>query len=549
MKNKKIALRNLVILAIMTSFFIACDKDFASIESDLVNNDNATSFDALARDFDVIAYTKALPPVQTSALPINLLGVYNDPNYGQTTGRIVTQLRSSLVGPDFGENAVLDSVVISIPYFSTPIENTDEGETIYELDSVFGDSEMKLSIYESNYFLRDFDPSSSINERQIYYSDQTTGTSPIGDTQLEGTLLFQDDDFKPSAKQIQLKDEDGVLTGRSVPALRVSFTDTQSLDYWTEDLSYWTGKIIDKSGEPELSNANNLNDYFRGLYFKAEAINDSGTMSLLNFASTNANITLYYTRDSTFTGEDPIHTNFILNFTGIRANFLSNDFVFPIGDENLGDEKLYLKGGEGSLAMVKLFDGDDIDNDIVLNSFEIFKDEFVEVDEDGKFVKSKKLVNEANLVFYVDQSSLNSVVEPERIYLYDAKNNTPLIDYYFDLASTASPVNSRTSHLGRLEREDVDGGNGVKYKIRITEHINNLLINDSTNVNLGLVVSGNVNLEDSSQDYDILDLSDSNNKVPVSSIITQRGTVLFGNNTMETEKKLYLEIFYTEPNN
>ena len=40
-------------------------------------------------------------------------------------------------------------------------------------------------------------------------------------------------------------------------------------------------------------------------------------------------------------------------------------------------------------------------------------------------------------------------------------------------------------------------------------------------------------------------------KLPVSSILSPQGTVLFGNNTSATNenKKLYLEIFYTEPNN
>ena len=550
MKNKTIALRNLAILAIMTSFFIACDKDFAIIESDIVNNDNATNFDGLSRDFDVIAFTKALPPVQTSALPINLLGIYNDPVYGQTTGNIVSQLRNSGFEPDFGTNTILDSVVISIPYFSTPISNNADGETNYELDSVFGNSPMKLSIYESNYFLRDFDPNSSITEPQIYYSDQTTGTSPIGDAQLEGTLLFEDDDFEPRARQIQLKNEDGELTGRSVPALRISFTDTQNLDYWTEDLDYWNDKIIAKGGEPELSNVNNFNDYFRGIYFKVEAINGEGNLSLLNLASSNANITIYYTRDNDFTpGADPIKSTFVLNFAGNRVNFLSNDFVYPVGDEILGDEKLYLKGGEGSTAVVKLFDGENIDEDVLVNSFEEFKNEFVETDENGKFIKSKKLVNEANLVFYVDQSSLANVEEPDRIYLYDMSNNTPLIDYFFDTANTVSPENSRISHLGRLERDDSNEENGIRYKIRITEHINNLLISDSTNVDLGLVVSGNVNLENNTFPYDLVNPSDDTDKIPVSSIVTQRGTVLFGNNTLELNKKLYLEIFFTEPNN
>lgn len=551
MKNKKIALRNFAILTVITSFFIACDKDFASIESDIVNTDSATNFDAVSRSFDVIAYTKALPPVQTSALPINLLGVYNDALFGQTTANLVTQLRLSRTDPDFGNNVMLDSVVLSIPYFSTPVSSTNEGETIYELDSVFGDAPMKLSIFESNYFLRDFDPNSSINDRQIYYSNQSTGTSPISDALLEGTLIYNDDAFIPKSKEIQLKNADGDIIGRTAPALRVSFT--PETFGGTTALAYWNNKIIEKSGEPELSNINNFNDYFRGLYFKTEATNGVGSMSLFNLASTNANITLFYTSDgvptSTNPDPDPVQSSFTINFTGNRVNFLSNDFIFPSGDEIQGDEQLYLKGGEGSMAVVKLFDGDDLDDNILFNSFEYFKNEFVEMDDNGKFIRSKKLVNEAHLVFYVDQSSLTDVVEPERIYLYDMKNNRPLVDYFFDLANTLSPVNSRTGHLGRLEREDTNDGNGVKYKIRITEHINNLLLRDSTNVDLGLVVSGNVDLESNFQNFEVLNPDDDNDKIPVSSIVTQRGTVLFGNNTSDEEKKLYLEIFFTEPNN
>lgn len=551
MKNKNIVLRNFAILTLITSFFIACDKDFASIESDIVNTDSATNFDAVSRNFDVIAYTKALPPVQTSALPINLLGVYNDAIYGQTTANIVTQLRLSRTDVDFGNNVILDSVVLSIPYSSNAVSSTNEGETIYELDSVFGDAPMKLSIYESNYFLRDFDPNSSINDRQIYYSNQSTGTSPISDALLEGTLIYSDDAFIPKAKEIQLKNADGDIIGRTPPALRVSFT-PETFE-GTAALAYWNNKIIEKSGEPELSNINNFNDYFRGLYFKTEATDGMGSMSLLNLASTNANITLFYTSDgvptSTNPDPDPVQSSFTINFTGNRVNFLSNDFMFSSGDEIQGDEKLFLKGGEGSMAVVKLFDGDDIDDNILFNSFEYFKNEFVEMDDNGKFIRSKKLINEAHLVFYVDQSSVTGVVEPERIYLYDMKNNRPLVDYFFDLANTISPVNSRIGHLGRLEREDTNDGNGVKYKIRITEHINNLLLRDSTNVDLGLVVSGNVDLESNLQNFDVLNPDDSNDKVPVSSIVTQRGTVLFGNNTSDEEKKLYLEIFFTEPNN
>ncbi len=542
MKNKTIALRNSVVLVLLTSLFIACDKDFATIESDIINNNTATSFDVLSRDFDVIAYTKPLEPVQTNSLPINSLGVYNDAVYGQTIANVVTQLSPLTPDPDFGTDAVLDSVVINIPYFSTLTNFDSDNNPVYKLDSVFGDAPMKLSIYESNYFLRDFDPNSSINDPQIYYSNQNTGTGVIPDTQLEGTLLYSDDNFEPEDDIIELENEDGEVTQSLAPALRIAFNADETEDL--AEIAYWQDKIIAKSGQPELSNTNNFKDYFRGLYFKVETIAGEGTMSLLNFGNSNANITLYYTNNS---DSDPTQSTFIINFTENRVNFLFNDFNIPDGDDSFGDEKLYLKGGKGSVAAVQLFDGENIDEDDTINSFESFKNEFVEVDENGKFIKSKKLINEANLVFYVDQNSVSDIVEPERIYLYDMNNNTPLIDYLFDSANTVSPVDSRTSHSGRLERDE--NGKGLKYKIRITEHINNLLLKDSTNVNLGLAVSGNINLENNAQQFDVLNSVNATNKVPMSSIITPRGTVLYGNNTSDEEKKLYLEIFFTEPNN
>lgn len=550
MKNKKIALRNLTVLTLLVSCFIACDKDFADIDSDIINNDNATHFDTNSRDFDVIAYTQSLGPVQTDGLPLNWLGIYKDPIYGTTTASIVTEIESSIINPTFGTNVVLDSVVLSIPYFSTPVEVTDEGETLYELDSVFGSAPIKLSLFESNYFLRDFDPSGEISDLQKYYSNMSTGLDFIGSSQLEAVpIALQEDEegntdidlnsFVPSASQIRLLNEEGELTNRLAPTLRVKL-----------DTTYWRNKILDKEGQPELSNSNNFNDYFRGIYFKTEALSDNGNLSLLNMVAPNSNITIYYTRDSDVEDADPVSLTYVMNFRGSRVNFLSNDFTIQQGNEITGDENLYLKGGQGSVAELKLFNGDDIDEDNSAdNAFEAFKNEFVETDENGNFVRTKKLVNEANLVFYVNQDLVGED-EPERLYIYDVNNQRPLPDYFLDNANTSFPEFSRISHLGRLQREgDETTGQGIKYKFRITEHINNLLLKDSTNVKLGLAVSGNVNLEGNAIQLDVLNGLETEQSIPISSIISPKGTILIGNNTSNEEKKLYLEIFFTEPNN
>ena len=84
------------------------------------------------------------------------------------------------------------------------------------------------------------------------------------------------------------------------------------------------------------------------------------------------------------------------------------------------------------------------------------------------------------------------------------------------------------------------------YKIRITEHIKNIIFNDSTNTKLGLVISNNVNYAAGVEILNNADLE----IVPAATILTSRGTALHGSNeNVDTEKQMKLEIFFTEPNN
>lgn len=546
MNKIKFALKNIAVLALVLCSFVACDRDFSTVGADIIGENNFTTNST--KEYSVIAYTNPLEPVQTNNLPLNYLGAYNDPLYGLMTASFVSQLGTALINPKFGENTAIDSVVMTIPYFSRKIEVNSQGETIYALDSIFGNEKINLSFYENTYFLNSVNPTEGFDSPLSYFSNTSTSNSAINPSLLKGpainlltnaaiptnTIL----DFKPSNKEIKLKKGEEIT--RLAPALRIKF-----------DTNYWKEKIIDKSGEPELSNANNFNNYFRGIYFDATALNNNGAMMLLNFGSTGANITIYYSKDGPTEDAERVQTTFVLTFSGNRVNFFDNQLAFtiPQGNAVTGDEKLYLKGAQGSVAVVDLFKSGEYE-DGFSPEFNAFKNDFVETDADGKFKKSRRLVNEANLVFYVDQATVGANGS-ERVYLYDLNNNTPLADYYLDLPNTTVPSKSRTNHLGALQREGgTSSGLGIKYKIKITEHINNLLMKDSTNVKLGLAVSGNVNLEGSVFQYDVKTTpSDIVKKVPVSSISTPRGTVLYGNNTSDEQKKLYLEIYYTEPNN
>ena len=132
--------------------------------------------------------------------------------------------------------------------------------------------------------------------------------------------------------------------------------------------------------------------------------------------------------------------------------------------------------------------------------------------------------------------------------VYDLKNNLPIIDYFVDATSNSTdPYNSKIIYSPKLERDE--SGNGVKYKIRLTEHINNILLKDSTNTKLGIYVTNNINLFGTSKVFNTTD-SDIVNIIPRSSVIAPEGTILYGNTPAVPENvRATFEIFYTEPEN
>ncbi|TJY38117.1 DUF4270 domain-containing protein [Pontimicrobium aquaticum] len=596
MKKNKNLISNLALLVIIVSVFAACERDFSNIDSDVVNSENTTHFDADVVTYPIVAYNKKITPFNSDRLSSNIIGYYSDPVYGSYSANFVTQLSPSLFNPTFGENVKLDSAVLNVPYYSRVTGTNEDGGSDYALDSVYVDTPIKLSIYQNNYFLREFDPNSELNQSQKYYSNGALSqTVQINPADLEGELIYSED-FTPSDKQIVLEtvNEQGEPDSTLIaPALRIHIQD--SLHH-----TYWQQLLFDKEGEPELSNRNNFLNYFRGLYFKAEATSGSGTMAMLNFNSSEANLTIYYTSDRDNTDEDndgipdyadvdsngdnvndngtdtdgdgindthdvdqtegsDLNNNgiddnldsnkeeYVMNFYQNLINLIDNNLIaIPDGDENVGDEKLYLKGGEGYMAVIDLFNGmvegeDGNPQDAFENFKELFRDE---VDEE---IIPKRLINEAYLEFYVDQTTVQGN-EPDRVYLYDLTNNTPLLDYYIDQTVSGTNVNAKINHLSPLERvDDEPDGEGIKYKVRITEHLKNIFINDSTNVKLGLVVTPNVGAVTTKQ---LLDTSHEDVKaIPIGTLLSYKGTVLYGNNTTNEAKKAKLTIYYTEPKN
>ena len=525
---------------------LSCDEDYTEIGTDVINNQNI-SIDN--QSYPVKTYNKRINPFQSNNLPGNLLGYYYDPNFGGTTAHFLSQITPQNFNPSFGNNPVLDSVFLSIPYFS----KTD-GQS-YTLDSLYGNGPIKLSVFKNNFFLRNFDPGSDLDDFQAYYSNGALSVSEgLNSAELEAQLLYTSDAFIPSNEPLDLTetnlDGEEEVIETLAPSLRIRLDDPGILPQ-----DFWETLIFEKEDGDELSSASNFYNYFRGLYFKVEAVNsNTGSMVQLNFSSANAHVKLHYSfeSDPDENGESTINQGvYQLNFLGNRTTLFENNFntgflqAIDSADEIQGDEHLYLKGGEGSMAIVELFSEDQSGND-----FDDFITDFREIINEGQSNEEriiKRLINEAFLEFYIDESSSNTNDDfPNRIYIYDLENNAPLIDYNQDTSVNTSTSNSKLTHLVPLSVEiDDQGISYKKYKVRLTSHINNIIVNDATNLRLGIVVSSNVG---AATNQKLLNYDPIVKGIPTGSILSPKGVILHGSNSIDPLKKVRLNIYYSQAN-
>ncbi len=407
-----------------------------------------------------------------------------------------------------------------------------------DLDSIYGvekkdyaTTPFNFKVERSTYFLRDLDPAANFQEAQEYFSDRRFSPTFVSDVLFDGELTISD-------KEILLKKKDDLSTtevdeskeyNRLAPGLRVAL-----------DNGFFQDNLLDKEGGSDLLSQANFLNFIRGIHL---SISDDDIMILFDLRQ--ANITVSYTYDSIDTKgtsdisddtQEKKEKDFVLPLlqrqqsgfvSGNAVNTFINDAYPPTIADDLDTganaSKLFIKGGAGSYVEIKLFNDGDIDQ-----------------------IRAKNwIINEANLVFYVDRTLLDNVggvIEPPRLYLYNADTGEVL----YDVASDPEGETSLSTYLqydGILEKSD---NKGQKYTIRITKHLNDIIIRDAENVTLGLTLTSDVRIASITNAV----LADDVEKdLPVISNITPLGTVLHGSNLdPSNDKKLKLEIFYTEAN-
>ena len=133
-----------------------------------------------------------------------------------------------------------------------------------------------------------------------------------------------------------------------------------------------------------------------------------------------------------------------------------------------------------------------------------------------------------------------------------------ILDYAADGSSsiTDDPRMSKVVY-GGIINVDATTGRGTTYKIRVTNHIRNLIKTaTATNVKLGLVVIDDISVVTSNKLKNRILLNASTNEyfseAPRASVMNPLGTILYGNNipvgNADYDKRLRLEVYYTKPN-
>ncbi|AWH84617.1 DUF4270 domain-containing protein [Flavobacterium album] len=540
-----------IILALSAVFIISCDTDYNNLGSDIIDDD--VHHGMFQVEAGVTAYDRPTGIVQSNNLTLNTLGAYDNLVFGKTVAHFVTQVQLATVNPTLYAPEI-DSVYLYVPYFSS-IESTDAttGVSTYDLDSIYGapETKIKLDVFRNGYFLRDSDPGTSFVSGQKYYSnDKSLIDAAVVGSRLNNFSTAQNDEFPISDDEIARSaipdgQTESKVVERKAPGIFLYLDKTE-----------FQNMLFGPAAAGKLVNNNIFKEYFRGLYFRVTQLEGQSVMVVPRFDQ--GVITIKYRDHNISTTESSGHTvdkfakSMTLNLDGNTINFFENTpkeaFTTAINtsDAAAGDVRLYLKGGEGSMAFI------DIDQATI--------DALKAESQGGQRV----LINEANLVFYIDDNTETGMgqgpsdpkkkeKEPLRLLLYDVKNKRPLIDYSLDATTTTiNPKYDKFVHGGIREDEN---GRGTKYKIRITDHINNLVNKDSTNVKLGLVVAeyinltGNAALKSPFTETTGATAPVTVSTVPVTSVMHPFGTILYGSNSAVPEnKRLKLEIFYTKPN-
>ena len=418
-------------------------------------------------------------------------------------------------------------------------EGYDNENTVYEVDSLYGNpkASFDLKVYELTYFLNALDPAKNFTANKVYYSDEDYFSKGFYSSELTDEritlnleeLRFNYEEDDPETAEV---DETTQVETRLSPRLRVPL-----------NTQFFQERLLDLEGSEILKSNGAFQRAMKGIIIQTANFSEDLYM-LLNTQGAAVKIGYEYDKYNTNGTEEDINDDviekvkkeFILSLSSVRVNTLlastQNSFVeqqIEKSDNGNPTDKLYLQSGRYH-GKIKLFPDQSESESAILTN-----------------LKTKNwLINQARLVFYLDPEYANvtpNLLAP-RLYLYEYENGAPLLDYTADNSVTTTGGNTNKTVFGGFLEYD-DSNRPYRYTFDITKHISNLIRNESSNFDLGLVVQANI------EDIALIEAVKSHGaealiKYPRAAAQNNLGSVLIGSSTAENNLlKAQLEITYS----
>ncbi|SEW49138.1 protein of unknown function [Chryseobacterium wanjuense] len=326
-----------------------CEPDADSLGEQLfldgAAQGNEKSFDVIAFNIDNNDSIRS----DAGKLGSAVLGAFNEPQFGKQKASYLTQLRLSTYDPDFGTNAVVDSVVLVMkPIYATDSVTTTTDESFvyagvdgnvdakkvvntypvskYGKTKINGKTTFNIKVFEVTDFLKSASDTVKSNQ-QFAYNPTALGAK----------------EFKGDVSSVTItKDSDGSsLFTTTTPGIRIKL-----------DKDFFQTKIIAKKDQPELQDASNFIRYFRGLRIAV----DENDGYLFQFSPNDMEMIMYYKYDKTDNGTTTRpQTTYTFALGSGNAHIGQYEYDRDgstlkntvIGNRTTGDQKLFAQGMGG----------------------------------------------------------------------------------------------------------------------------------------------------------------------------------------------------------
>ncbi len=323
---------------------VACNNP-ADIDANIIDID---IIDVQTRDdFDLSSYTTTEDSIITfqqvsSFVLLNRypFGIYEDPIFGQSTASIPAQFLLLDAAPDF-INAIVDSVILEIPF-------SDDQPFYGDTTEMLGIEVLQIS--------------ETLDFNTEYFTNHVTELegAPIGT--FEGMPNFRD------SVEVYRWEADSLTIDTFPPLIRV-----------TLDNAF--GQSILNSPEGVLNTNADFLEEFKGLFIRPTnpnrglvAFDVQDITSALQTGIPGVTVQIFYTQNGIRDQyEIAIEQNLSVKFEEFSTDISGSTVEMFLEDELLGDSLVFVQGLNGTNAVVRLNDVEDLNGTIINGAFlEVF---------------------------------------------------------------------------------------------------------------------------------------------------------------------------------